>query len=787
MSGRAARHPRPDLLQYSDSMKRLRRNWDITTILLLFVTLGLAYSVVNPLHEATDELRHYRFVRYIVTYRALPVQGEGACRFQSHHPPLFYLLGALATGWIETGRDVCYTPPENPFWAYRYADVGVDNKNMYLHDPGEAFPWTQEALAAHIVRALNVLIGAGAVWLTWAAGRVIWPRRRALAAGGAAFVAFNPMFLYMSGAINNDVIAAFSGAAVLLASLRLLRDPAGLRWQWGVILGCVYGLALMSKFNMAVVALLIALAATWVAWRRNQWRHWAAVGLLTLAVAALIAGWWFVRNQLLYGEPTGLRTLAELWGARDPAESLPVALSELPYAWTTLWGRFGFGQIPLPEPFYDALRWLARVSLLGLFLPFLRGRRNEPVGLIAFLSLNVLLAFAVLFNYMLVSPAGAMGRFFFPGLPALALLIFYGLSRWVCLLWSTSRLSSPVSRWRLAAGGFSLSPAGVLALVANGGMVLFSLVALFGYLAPAYARPPSYEEGAPIPNEINARFDEIATLRGFRLSARTLRPGQPLDVDLYWEVHGRPPGNFLLFAHLIDEAGTMVTQRDTHPGTGNFPTGHWRPGERFVDSVRLHVPDTAYTPVTATLSVGLYATTYRLGITGPNGEGWGDAVELATLELRPRHDLYPEASRYPNPLDQNFNGDVRLIGYEYNRRALAPGEQLAVTLYWEALQSGLPDYVAQVRLLDDAGRVVAAAGARPQPPTSSWAAGDVVAHRHLMPIDTDLPPTTYSVEVALLNAATREPQNIVADDGHWIDDHLHLARIRLRPPVPESQ
>lgn len=762
-------------------MERLRRNWDITIILLLFVMLGLAFSVVNPLHEATDELRHYRFVRYLVTYRALPVQGEGACRFQSHHPPLFYLLGALATGWVETGRDVCHTPAENPFWAYRYADVGVDNKNMYLHDPGEAFPWTGEALAAHIVRALNVLVGAGTVWLTWAAGRAVWPQRRALAAGGATFVAFNPMFLYMSGAINNDVIAAFSGAAVLLACLRLLRDPAGLRWQWGVILGAVYGLALMSKFNMAVVALLIALATTWVAWRRGQWRRWVIVGLLTLAVSALVAGWWFVRNQLLYGEPTGLRVLTELWGARDPAQSLPVALSELPYAWTTLWGRFGFGQIPLPEPVYDLLRWVVRFSLLGLFLPLLRRRGKEPLGLIAFLILNALLAFAVLFNYMLVSPAGAMGRFFFPGLPALSLLIFYGLSRWASLL-------RPAGRpWRLSIGDYSLSPTGALAVVANGGMVLLSLVALGGYLAPAYARPPAYEAGAPVPNEIDARFDEIATLRGYRLSAQTLRPGESLDVDLYWEVHGRPPGNFLLFAHLIDEAGAMVAQRDTHPGTGNFPTSHWRPGQRFVDSVRLHVPETAYTPVTATLSVGLYATTYRLGITGPNGEGWGDALQLATLKLRPHEDLYPEAGRYPNPLDQNFNDEVRLIGYEYDRRVLAPGDELEVTLYWEALQSRLPDYVAQVRLLDDAGQVVAVADARPQPPTASWAAGDVVMDSHPVPIGGDLAPATYTVEVALLDAATQERQNIVADDGHWINDHLRLARIRVRPPASGSQ
>ena len=147
--------------------------------------------MVNPLHEATDELRHYRFVRYIVVNGALPVQGQEPCRSQSHHPPLYYAAGALLTGWIDTGRDICDNPPGNRFWAFRFADVGTDNKNMYLHGPEEAFPWYGEALAAHLLRALNVFIGAGAVWLTWLTGRTIWPERRALAAG---------VFLRLNGA-----------------------------------------------------------------------------------------------------------------------------------------------------------------------------------------------------------------------------------------------------------------------------------------------------------------------------------------------------------------------------------------------------------------------------------------------------------------------------------------------------------------------------------------------------------------------------------------------------------
>ena len=204
-----------------------RLHLGIAGIILAFIILSLAYSVVNPLHEATDELRHYRFVQHIVQRGSLPVQGGVGCSAQGHHPPLYYAAAALVTSWIDTGRDVCYEPPTNPFWAYRYWDVGVDNKNQYLHGEDEAFPWSGEALAAHLSRLVNILIGAGVVFITYLIGRTIWPTRPYLALGGAAIVAFNPMFLYMAGAINNDVIAALAGAAVTLAAVRLMPMSKG--------------------------------------------------------------------------------------------------------------------------------------------------------------------------------------------------------------------------------------------------------------------------------------------------------------------------------------------------------------------------------------------------------------------------------------------------------------------------------------------------------------------------------------------------------------------------------
>ncbi len=760
-------------LKYFERLSNSDRR-QVILLLFAFIILALAYNVINPIHEATDEIRHYRFVRTLATTGRLPIQGQEACRSQSHHPPLFYVVGAIATAWIDTGHEVCYEPRSNPFWAYRYWEEGADNKNLYLHGQEEAFPWYGDALAVHIIRAINIIIGAGVVLLTWATGRTIWRSHPSLALGAAALVAFNPMFLYLSAAINNDVIAAFAGGAVTFACVRMLRDDRGLTLRWGLIFGILFGLALMSKFNLVAVIILIEGAITWVAWRRNQWRIWLKVNVFIALITVLIGGWWFIRNQLLYGEPTGFQEVTELWGVRDPWESFDLAVSELPYAWTTLWGRFGYGQIPLPQTIYDLILVFSIAGLVGAIYGYLRGSsRNERVCLV-FLAANVLVFALVLFNYMLVSPAGPNGRFFFPALSALSLLAFYGLSQ---LVWAVhlliKRQQPSIQQLRSQYDKDS----GVLSVLTFIAMIILALVALTGYLAPAFARPESLDLQADIPNPVRIQFDNLVTLLGYNLSTTTLRPGEAVDVELYWEVNNQPPGDYLLFIHLIDEEETMAAQRDTHPGLGNHPSSDWRSGDRFVETVRLYLPDTAYTPEVANIKVGLYAPdSYRLGVTGPDGDDLGDDFTLASVEL------LPIDSSYPNYTSHSFNDEIRLIGYDYSRRTLSPGDKLEVTLYWEILQNLRDDYRIKVQLFDGAGErwdknhngLLEAENSG-----DTLTAGAIILDKHNLKVESDAPEGEYVVDVMVLDPITGKKLNRVAEDGRRIGKELELARVRI--------
>jgi hypothetical protein len=209
---------------------------------------------------------------------------------------------------------------------------------------------------------------------------------------------------------------------------------------------------------------------------------------------------------------------------------------------------------------------------------------------------------------------------------------------------------------------------------------------------------------------------------------------------------------------------------------GNYPTSLWQPGEQFKDSIRIYLPEAAYTPETATITMGFYAPVegYRLGVTGADGIALGDALTLGQVTLRPA-DMATSAN-YPNPLAQNFNDEVELLGYSYSTRQPTVDNQLTITLYWQALPALAHDYMVEVELLDEAGQVRLSQRSRPTAPGFSTTAG--VVDQQTLALH-GITPGIYSIHVALIDVESQTRQNIVGDDGRWINNYLALASVRV--------
>ena len=152
-------------------MKRLtaaiQANGLFTLILAGYLALAFGFSVANPLYESTDELHHFRYIRYLQEFGALPEQRADQPRIQAHHPPLYYAIAALVTAPIQPDHPALYEPVHNPYYGYRYWEINDDNKNRYLHGPDEQWPYSGVVLMAHAARWVNIVIGAIMVWVTY--------------------------------------------------------------------------------------------------------------------------------------------------------------------------------------------------------------------------------------------------------------------------------------------------------------------------------------------------------------------------------------------------------------------------------------------------------------------------------------------------------------------------------------------------------------------------------------------------------------------------------------------
>src|SRR5205085_550673 len=208
---------------------------------------------------------------------------------------------------------------------------------------------------------------------------------------------------------------------ICLAGLR-----RGFTSRWAALLGIVLGLGALMKIT--AIFLLPAAVIAVGAWGMRARVPVRKIGLLIglmLAAAALSGGWWYVRNQLLYGEPTAVNVNLQAYGGRTLAQGLAVWDQALPYAWTTFWGRFGHGDVVLPSFVYAGLAVFCLAAAIGLLRAW---RKPSWIGRpeFAFLLLAGVLEFFGLLGYLTLSPSGYMGRYTFPALPAYGILLVLG-------------------------------------------------------------------------------------------------------------------------------------------------------------------------------------------------------------------------------------------------------------------------------------------------------------------------------------------------------------------------
>jgi 4-amino-4-deoxy-L-arabinose transferase-like glycosyltransferase len=740
----------------------------LALLLTIFMLLGITYSVLVPPFEASDEKWHYPLVKYIADTGSLPVQQPGAeqpWRQEGSQPPLYYALAAGVTCWIDTS-DLDQVRYLNP-----HADEGPmpdGNVNLVVHRPSlESFPWRGTILAVHVIRLLSVLMGVASVYLAYRIAREVVPHSPHLALAAAAIHAFTPMYVFVTASVNNDALVIPLCSLALLMLLQLARSDEIRAWQGVVrllLLGVVLGLAALTKTSALPLAVVAAVVITVRAARFRSWREFLVGALATAGPMLVVAGWWYARNLRLYGDLLGLKAFTDILGRRGvPADLLQLWRERFSFT-AGYWGNFGGLNVPLPNWLYGVLNAAAVVAVAGMVYLLARRilRSGDRIPLWPWgLAICGLWGGGVLTSWAWWATVtwSSQGRLVFSALSVWSLGLAVGLGAW---------LPRKMGDWAPIAFGALL--------------LLVSATAPFAWIAPTYALPDplTEEQLASVADELEVDFGGVMRLMGYDLQPPSVSPGDSVEVTLHWEAVAPADRDYTVFVHLLGEHDLVIGQRDTYPGVGLLSTTWLEPGFRWADTYVVEVPDTAYTPDTAQMEVGLAHTPTgeRLPATTPEGERLGDNVRFGHIEV------VPLLGDVPNPVSVEFAGLILLEGYEVSERQVRGGDTATVTLYWSALRPVEDDYSVSAQFVDSAQRKAGQHDAWPQDggaPTSSWEEGEVVVDEHVIDVYEDALPGVYYLRVAVYCLRDGEFVHLatVPEGGRMQSDHVVLTKVRV--------
>ncbi|MGI6071177.1 MAG: ArnT family glycosyltransferase [Blautia sp.] len=255
--------------------KKAYGEWMFIGAVFLFVFL---WAAVQPFDVSPDERMRYEIVQYLCKYGRLPHGGDPELRNQI---------------W---GISYAF----NPIISYMISAVFVKIAGIFT---------AEEIVLVVAARMVNVLFLTGTAWFTLKIGKKLFPGE-----GKWLFtvlVIFLPGVLFVGSYVNNDAMALFSTAFICYVWVRYLEE--GWTVKNCIRLGVGLSICLLSYYNaygwILVSFLLFTFTALFGGDKAWDFKFWLKRGLIVAAVAAVLAGWWFVRNGILYdGDILGMKT-----------------------------------------------------------------------------------------------------------------------------------------------------------------------------------------------------------------------------------------------------------------------------------------------------------------------------------------------------------------------------------------------------------------------------------------------------------------------------------------------
>lgn len=264
-----------------------------------------------------------------------------------------------------------------------------------------------------------------------------------------------------------------------------------------------------------------------------------------------------------------------------------------------------------------------------------------------------------------------------------------------------------------------------------------------------------------LPNDTRAMpvFDKTLTVVGVEPYTAKSMQGYPVGFALWWQASQTTAAS-QVWVRLVGpqrwDAGVYAL------GPDFYPPAMWQPGEVVRQNIAFRLPDD--------LAAGRYRVQVQTqtaeGVVLPVGEtdNW---VELFTFVVEARTRAFtPPLSRTRQ--DVRFGEVLRLRGYRLERQTVRPGESVALTVYWQAMEPPPQMYAVfnHLRLPDTTslwhGDSWPQAGLYT---TEHWRKNEVVAEAYTIVIPADAPPGDYPLYTGVYNPFTGDRLPAVTPQG----------------------
>lgn len=131
-------------------------------------------------------------------------------------------------------------------------------------------------------------------------------------------------------------------------------------------------------------------------------------------------------------------------------------------------------------------------------------------------------------------------------------------------------------------------------------------------------------------------LDGKAVLLGYFVDSPIFRPGDTVEVSLFWQARAPMEKDYMVFVHIVDQEGALVAQHDGPPAGGERPTSAWKYDEVVLDVHKIHLPSTLPAG-NYEIRTGIYdlQTMERLPVWGNDDTICGsDFLRLGQLQIR---------------------------------------------------------------------------------------------------------------------------------------------------------